>query len=443
MPYFVFADKMASPSSTRVKRPLFSPMNPHQATKASNRHDIRTELASVLRQDADQSCFVEFMDRKRADRQPGTQQTSVFAENDTFKLPDTLLEKATQLGGLPVEEALAILQQPISPDEVNAIKTVTSGQNMSAEWLEQRKGRITATKMKAVSTKMDTLSRSGNASGTDSLVKTIMGYSAAPTTVAMKHGRTQEAHAKLLYQKPLNKRHRCFSTQESGLLVMEQFPYIGATPDLFVQCQCHGEGLCEIKCPYTMRDQIPSSSSISYLCSTNNGDQLKTNHEYYFQIQGQMGVSGRHYCDFFVYTSSGYHLERIVFDEQFWQSLLSTLQRFWQCYVGPEVISQKMLHERPTCSHAPANDHNYSSDTPLPPRKAKASYRPVSVEDCDLPQFLCGLCQSFAGQRTVESLECSNCSVWWHFKCLGAEEGKAREERDVWWCPRCLYQGSQ
>ena len=43
---------------------------------------------------------------------------------------------------------------------------------MSAEWLGQRKGRITATKMKAVSTKMDTLSRSGNASGIDSLVKT-------------------------------------------------------------------------------------------------------------------------------------------------------------------------------------------------------------------------------------------------------------------------------
>ena len=443
MPCFVFADKMASPSSTRVTRALFSPMNPRQATKASNRQDIRTELASILRHDADQSCFIELMDQKRAARQPAPQKTSVFAENGIFRLSDTLLEKASQLGELPIDEALAILQQPISADEVNAIKTATTGQNMCAEWLEQRKGRITATKMKAVSTKMDTLSRSGNACGTDSLVKTIMGYSAAPTTAAMKHGRTQEAHAKLFYKKLLSKRHKCFSTQETGLLVMEQCPYIGATPDLLVQCECHGEGLCEIKCPYTTRDQIPSSSSISYLSSTNNGDQLKTNHEYYFQIQGQMGVSGRRYCDFFVYTSSGYHLERIMFDDLFWQSLQSSLQRFWQSYVGPEVISPKLFNERPTCSCVPASDHTYSSDTPLPPRKARATYRPAPVVDSDLPQFLCGLCQSFAGQRTVESVECSNCSVWWHFKCLGADEGKAREKRDVWWCPRCVYQGSQ
>ena len=64
--------------------------------------------------------------------------------DNIFKLPDTLLEKASQLGELPLEEVLEILQEPISPDEVNAIKTVTTGQSMSAEWLGQRKGRITA-----------------------------------------------------------------------------------------------------------------------------------------------------------------------------------------------------------------------------------------------------------------------------------------------------------
>ena len=161
----------------------------------------------------------------------------MFEEDGIFKLPDTLLEKASQLGELSVEEALAILQQPMSADEVNAIKTVTTRQSMSAEWPEQRKGRITA---KAVSTKMDTLSRNGNACGTDCLVKTTMGYSAAPTTAAMKHGRTQETHAKLLYKNLLSKRHKCFSTQKAGLLVVEQCPYIGATSDLFVQCECHG-----------------------------------------------------------------------------------------------------------------------------------------------------------------------------------------------------------
>ena len=84
------------------------------------------------------------MDQKQRARQPATQKQSVFPESGILKLPDTLLEKASQLRKLPLEEALEILQQPISPDEANAIKTVTTEQSMSTEWLGHCKGRITA-----------------------------------------------------------------------------------------------------------------------------------------------------------------------------------------------------------------------------------------------------------------------------------------------------------
>ena len=37
--------------------------------------------------------------------------------------------------------------------------------------------------------------------------------------------------------------------------------------------------------------------------------------EYYYHIQTQLGVSVEIYCAFFVYTSNGYYLERINFNE--------------------------------------------------------------------------------------------------------------------------------
>lgn len=111
---------------------------------------------------------------------------------------------------------------------------------------------------------------------------------------------------------------------------------------MFVSCGCCGPGLMECKCPYSIINDIPCESNLSYLHSviSESGEavQLKKNHDYYFQVQGQMGVSGRKYCDFFVYTSHGYFLERIEFDDQFWCDVLSKLQWFWLSYIGKELL---------------------------------------------------------------------------------------------------------
>ena len=41
---------------------------------------------------------------------------------------------------------------------------------------------------------------------------------------------------------------------------------------------------------------------------------LKCRHAYFAQIQGQMAITGRSYCDFFVYTVNGQFHERVLFD---------------------------------------------------------------------------------------------------------------------------------
>ena len=53
--------------------------------------------------------------------------------------------------------------------------------------------------------------------------------------------------------------------------------------------------------------------------------KLKKNHEYYDQVQGQMGLTGTKWCDFVVYTKVGMNVERITFDQDHWQQLREKL----------------------------------------------------------------------------------------------------------------------
>lgn len=56
---------------------------------------------------------------------------------------------------------------------------------------------------------------------------------------------------------------------------------------------------------------------------------LKTNHKYYYQVQGQMGITGAKWCDFVTYTFQGMIIERIYFDPDFFTTILLKLEQFF------------------------------------------------------------------------------------------------------------------
>ena len=66
-----------------------------------------------------------------------------------------------------------------------------------------------------------------------------------------------------------------------------EHPYLGATPDCIVWCNCCGEGILEIKCPYAHRNSSISeiNDTCFYLKSGGNGNlRLKKSHEYYINF---------------------------------------------------------------------------------------------------------------------------------------------------------------
>ena len=91
----------------------------------------------------------------------------------------------------------------------------------------------------------------------------------------------------------------------------QTLPFIGATPDGLLG----SDAVVEIKCPHSARDNVISTKSVPYLCELLGELFLNKNHDYYFQVQGQMFVSGRTRCIFAILTNKGFVHTEIPADE--------------------------------------------------------------------------------------------------------------------------------
>ena len=135
----------------------------------------------------------------------------------------------------------------------------------------------------------------------------------------------------------------------SGFVICEKYPFLGASPDGVVHDPSVSNpfGLVEIKCPYSYRKSTPfEAGEMTDFCSTvvDNLDgtkqlKLKHSHVYFCQIQGQMAITERKWCDFVIYTERGINIERIEYDSDFWDnSLLPKLIRFYDNCLAPEIV---------------------------------------------------------------------------------------------------------
>ena len=169
-------------------------------------------------------------------------------------------------------------------------------------------------------------------------MKRILGYSgfhSAYTDWGIKH----EPAAKRKYQIVTGRK-----SADCGLFVNPKFPYLGSSPDGLVG----DDGVLEVKCPASQawRNSTPSDccDDPNFYCALNEkGDPtLKKTHKYYYQFQGQMAISSRKWCDFVVWTLKGINIERIEFDEDFWNEIAVKLDKFYLQAVLPELFSSRV-----------------------------------------------------------------------------------------------------
>jgi len=100
----------------------------------------------------------------------------------------------------------------------------------------------------------------------DKLVDRLMGEAKPPTNLpALKYGRDTVPIAVEEFIKYFKKHHKNVRYRECGIFIVKTKQYLGASPDLLIECFCCGEAVVEIKNPFTIANEIPSAHNLSYL----------------------------------------------------------------------------------------------------------------------------------------------------------------------------------
>lgn len=58
--------------------------------------------------------------------------------------------------------------------------------------------------------------------------------------------------------------HTNFTICDAGLFISTERPYIGASPDAIVACDCCGRGVVEIKCPFCYKENLPDDNPSNF-----------------------------------------------------------------------------------------------------------------------------------------------------------------------------------
>ena len=226
----------------------------------------------------------------------------------------------------------------MSNEECETIERKTRGQVGNNRWTLQRHGRITSSNFGYVNFRKETTQPDG-------LVKRLFQYTTFDN-MYVRWGRTHEPAARRMYQNA--RKEAC--VEQCGLIINPAYPHLGASPDglVFDPRSTDPYGTLEIKCPASWRNLSPSECAkhSNFFCQIDQDTgaiTLKHNHVYYCQVQGQLAITGRQWCDFVVWTlRQPFSVERIYFDPEFWSNMLKKLNKFYIHGVLPELFTLRV-----------------------------------------------------------------------------------------------------
>ena len=205
--------------------------------------------------------------------------------------------------------------------------------------------------------------------------------------------------------------HENLEVLSIGLCVDPDRPWYGASPDASVNCSCCGYGVIEVKCPYTLRDcslKEKISSGTFYIELTTEGTyKLRTDHQYYYQVQLEIHVTRVRYCDFMVWTPSEYIVLRIEADESF-VDVLQHCDNFWETIFLRELITRRY-----------ENDLMQSASSSTTTKRKNKRY-------C--------ICDTEYSSDGEEMVGCDACDNWFHLSCYKL---KKVPKNSTWYCREC------
>lgn len=336
------------------------------------------------------------------------------------KLPPTLTSLHKPKYAVMTEEELRAACKDVftngiavTHEEAIYLEESTRLQSQSLLWFQHRTGRITASKFLAVK-------RASLHPPPASLVKQMMERNTISRHVpALQWGIEMEDVAREAYIELACEKHTNFQYAAAGLHVNPSFPHLGATPDGVINCDCCGEGVLGIKCPYKHRDKHPHNVHVSdpqfYLKQGEDGSiHLHPNHEYFYQIQGQLAICEKEYCDFVCWTPYGVHVERILANPLHFRDTKAALDEFFLQVLLPLLLTGK--------EQVSTNKSKRMGKVSQPSRHTTSLLHKKSKRYC--------WCN---GEDIGRMIACDNTRCpkeWFHFECVSL----TRKPRGKWYC---------
>jgi putative phage-type endonuclease len=172
-----------------------------------------------------------------------------------------------------------------------------SAPQKSPEWFKEREGKLTASSFGAAA---------GLGPGSRQQAwRRHFGLEVFTGNEATQWGEDKEPVARTEYMLRVNP-----NVAEVGFVPHPSMEWLGASPDLLID----GDGLGEIKCPFMQKfyDEIPPY--------------------YMAQMQGQLQITDRQWCDFIIWTPDAMSVQRVYRSNEYWDWLHLRLADFW-CWV--------------------------------------------------------------------------------------------------------------
>uniref|UniRef100_A0A8C4NPZ3 YqaJ viral recombinase domain-containing protein n=1 Tax=Dicentrarchus labrax TaxID=13489 RepID=A0A8C4NPZ3_DICLA len=197
------------------------------------------------------------------------------------------------------EEHFHLKSLNVTLDMAYKIEAATREQAADQEWHQLRRPRITSSRFREVCFVR-------GVSSAESLAERII--KGTRQTAEMRRGADMEFEVAREYCRMKNVNYT-----PCGLVIHPDTPWLGASPDglIFDPFAQPPFGLVEIKCP-----NVKNYVDCKYLQMQDGTLALRESHSYYWQVQGQLLITGLQWCDFVICAQEDMLVQRIQVDPE-------------------------------------------------------------------------------------------------------------------------------
>ncbi|CAL9695403.1 unnamed protein product [Knipowitschia caucasica] len=205
-----------------------------------------------------------------------------------------------------------------------AIEEETRQQSQCPLWGQVRRPRLTASRFREVCYVR------GESSSKNLAARIIKG---TPQTAAMKRGLELEPEILNQYSDLCD-----VSVMQCGVIIHPDAPHLATTPDakVFDPKGCPPFGLAEVKAC-----DVDNVEGVKHLKTINGKVCLKKSHKYYYQVQGQLAITGPQWCDFITDTRGDITVERLHRDDEVILTMRPQLDNYYYNTYMDEFIQSK------------------------------------------------------------------------------------------------------